>query len=456
MAILKQSTAYSRAILMVDSADHVTGKTGLTLTITASKAGGSFASISPTVTELATGWYKLALTTSHTDTLGDLALHITSTGADPTDICDQVTARILDDLAYPATSGRSMVVDASGLVDANTVKIGPTGSGTAQTARDIGTSVLLSSGTGTGQLSLSSGAVLLQATQTGVTIPTVTNLTNAPGAGDFTSTMKTSIGTAVAASAVASVTGNVGGNVTGSVGSVATGGITASSIAADAIGASELAADAVAEIAAAISIPSAATIADAVWDEATSGHATAGTYGAIVDETHTQAGQMQTAFEVNGDVYDLTTSAVRHVWDVATSGHTTSGTFGEQCKTDIDDILTDTGTTLDGRIPAALVSGRIDANVGAMATDVMTSTALAASAASEIATAVLTTAMTESYATDGATMTLAQACYMLLAVGAEFSISGTTLTCKKVDGSTTAMTFTLDDATNPTSRTRAS
>jgi hypothetical protein len=52
------------------------------------------------------------------------------------------------------------------------------------------------------------------------TTTTATNLSNAPTAGDFTATMKTSIGTAVAASAVASVTGNVGGNVTGSVGSV--------------------------------------------------------------------------------------------------------------------------------------------------------------------------------------------------------------------------------------------
>lgn len=52
------------------------------------------------------------------------------------------------------------------------------------------------------------------------TATTATNLTNAPTAGDFTATMKTSIGTAVAASAVASVTGNVGGNVVGSVGSV--------------------------------------------------------------------------------------------------------------------------------------------------------------------------------------------------------------------------------------------
>lgn len=49
------------------------------------------------------------------------------------------------------------------------------------------------------------------------TVTTAANLTNAPTSGDFTATMKTSIGTAVAASAVASVTGNVGGNVAGNV-----------------------------------------------------------------------------------------------------------------------------------------------------------------------------------------------------------------------------------------------
>jgi hypothetical protein len=41
----------------------------------------------------------------------------------------------------PATAARTLVVDASGLADANTVKVGPTGSGTAQTARDIGADV---------------------------------------------------------------------------------------------------------------------------------------------------------------------------------------------------------------------------------------------------------------------------------------------------------------------------
>jgi hypothetical protein len=54
---------------------------------------------------------------------------------------------------------------------------------TAAILADTGTDgVLLSAGTGAKQISLSSGAVLLQATQTGVTIPTVTTLTNLPDA----------------------------------------------------------------------------------------------------------------------------------------------------------------------------------------------------------------------------------------------------------------------------------
>lgn len=132
-------------------------------------------------------------------------------------------------------------------IGVNVVNLG----GTAQTGRDVGASVLLSAGSGAGQLDFTSGVVkanLAQILGTALTetagqlagafkkffniatpastmdaltlVATATNLTNAPGAGDFTATMKTSIGTAVAASAVASVTGNVGGNVAGSVASV--------------------------------------------------------------------------------------------------------------------------------------------------------------------------------------------------------------------------------------------
>ncbi len=46
----------------------------------------------------------------------------------------------------------------------------------------------------------------------------------------------------------------------------------------------------------------------------------------------------------------------------------------------VDSILVDTGTTLDARIPAALVSGRMDVSVGAMAANVVTATAIASDA----------------------------------------------------------------------------
>lgn len=68
---------------------------------------------------------------------------------------------------------------------------------------------------------------------------------------------------------------------------------------------------------------------------------------------------------------------------------------------------------------------------------------------------ILTTALTEAYAADGAAFTLSQCLFMLWAALSEFAISGTVITAKKLDGTTTAMTFTLDDGTNPTSRTRA-
>jgi hypothetical protein len=125
--------------------------------------------------------------------------------------------------------------------NANTIAV----SGTTQTARDLGASVLLSSGTGTGQISLTSGAVLLQATQTGVTIPTVTTLTNLPS---IPSNWLTAAGIAASAlngkgdwnvgktgyaltatTGLGNQTANITGNLSGSVGSVtgAVGSVTA-------------------------------------------------------------------------------------------------------------------------------------------------------------------------------------------------------------------------------------
>ena len=68
---------------------------------------------------------------------------------------------------------------------------------------------------------------------------------------------------------------------------------------------------------------------------------------------------------------------------------------------------------------------------------------------------IVTTALTESYNTDGSAATLTQLLYLIAQRLTEFSISGTTITVKKLDGTTTAATLTLDDATSPTSSTRA-
>lgn len=94
MALLKQSTAYTRMFLVVQTADHLTGLTGASPTVTVSKAGGAFGAAGGTVTEVSSGFYKIALTTTDTNTVGDLAYHITATSGDATDFVDQITAAV--------------------------------------------------------------------------------------------------------------------------------------------------------------------------------------------------------------------------------------------------------------------------------------------------------------------------------------------------------------------------
>ena len=189
-------------------------------------------------------------------------------------------------------------------------------------------------------------------------------------------------------------------------------------------------------------------------------------------------------------------------WANVGSPSTTVGLSGTTVKT-ATDVETDT-SDIQSRLPAALVSGRIDSSVGAMASGVVTATAIAADAigASELAAdaiteiqsglataaalttvdtvvdaiqaktdllpaspaatgdiptvaQILTTQMTESYAANGVAPTLAQAMFAVQQMLTMFGISGTSLTVKKLDGATTAFVVTLDNATNPTAATRA-
>lgn len=100
-----------------------------------------------TITNVATGSYK-AQVTLPTLAVGDVVdLEISAT-------VSSVSAK-----GVIWSDTKDLVIDSAGLVDSTTVKAGPSGAATAQTARDLGASVLLSVGTGTGQVNLSSGKV---------------------------------------------------------------------------------------------------------------------------------------------------------------------------------------------------------------------------------------------------------------------------------------------------------
>lgn len=107
-----------------------------------SKDGGAFANLNtlPAVDPASGRGVKVTVSAAEMTCDNVQILFVDAAGAEWYDlqVAIQPQVRSIADLAYPATSGRSMVVDASGLVDANAVKVGPSGSGTAQTARDVG------------------------------------------------------------------------------------------------------------------------------------------------------------------------------------------------------------------------------------------------------------------------------------------------------------------------------
>ncbi|MBF8258367.1 MAG: hypothetical protein HW377_741, partial [Actinobacteria bacterium] len=169
-------------------------------------------------------------------------------------------------------------------------------------------------------------------------------------------------------------------------------------------------------------VPTAAVVADAVWDEVVTGHDGAGkagaqlwtdidaiavdvagldgaamrgtdsaalasvcTEGRLSELDAITAGKMAYVADVIAvDVAGLDGAAMRGTDSAALASVCTEGRLAEldaaNLPTTTDSILTDTGTTLDGRIPAALVGGRMDSNASAIAGVSAAATNLAASA----------------------------------------------------------------------------
>lgn len=243
---------------------------------------------------------------------------------------------------------------------------------------------------------------------------------------------------------------NAAPNVT--VTAMSAGVITASVIATDAIGAAELAADAVSEIAAAVAAPTAAAIADAVWDEGQGGHTSTATFGQIlqplgaatatagsastitlavgssaVDDWYngliifitsgtgslqarritdyvgsTRVATVQPNWNTNpasGSVYTimpsgadlLATDAVQSIWDRATSALTTSGSIGKLLVDNINVALSTIAGYIDTEV-AAIKSKTDNLPASPAATSDIPSAATNAAAVWDRLTSALTTA----------------------------------------------------------------
>lgn len=204
----------------------------------------------------------------------------------------------------------------------------------------------------------------------------------------------------------------------------------------------------IASIIAAIDTEVAAILADT--DELQTDWANGGRLDLLLDATLADTNELQGDW-TNGGRLDLIIDSILDDTDLIDDG--TSGLA--KIATDVAAILVDTGTTLDGKLntiddfldtEVAAILAAVDTEVAAILVD--TGTDIPATLA-----ALFTTALTESYRGTGATGTVSQLLYELLANLVEHANTGTTRTAKKLDGSTTAKTYTYDDDTNPTSIT---
>lgn len=150
--LLRQSTAGQEILLgpFLDDTDGKTAETALTISNTDIKLWKEGATTeanknSGGATHIASGRYYAVLDATDTNTLGKLEVNVHESGALPVR---------REFMVLPANVYDSLVLGTDNL-QVDTTQIG----GTSQTARDIGASVLLSPGTGTGQVSLSSGAI---------------------------------------------------------------------------------------------------------------------------------------------------------------------------------------------------------------------------------------------------------------------------------------------------------
>ena len=153
---IPQSTTFLCVFKAYLASDHVTEATGKTIAITISKNGGAFGNPNAgatNATEISSGWYKVSLDTTDTGTVGPLAIRGAVATIDDVGVLVQVVKA--------TNGGLTALPDTACTTNASLVTAG---TGTSQISVSSG-QVILQAGTGTGQLDFTSGVVKANVTQ---------------------------------------------------------------------------------------------------------------------------------------------------------------------------------------------------------------------------------------------------------------------------------------------------
>jgi len=423
---IPQSVSYLVVFRAFLTSDGKTPATGKTIAITISKNGGAFGN--PNVgalnaTEISSGFYKFQLDTTDCNTIGPLAWRgAEATINDAGDVLTIIAAQTLSQFAaavwQDAVAGDFTVAGSIGKSLFTSGNAPGAASGLALVGSNMGT---VSSVTGSVGSVVGGVTVTTNNDKTGYTLtvtpPTAAQVATAvwqdATAGDFT------VANSVGKSLYNAFTANTSVYTAAALANAPTGG-----------GAT------------------AAQIATAVWQDAT-------------------AGDFTVANSIGKALY------INNVAPGGAGGHAIVGSNMGTCTSVTGAVGSVTGNVGGnvvgsvGSVVAAVVLPAIPANwitPAGIATNAIDADALAADAIAEIVAAMptaptvaqmWTTVLTESYRGTNAPGSAAQLLHEILQNITEFGIVGTTKTVRKFDGTTTAKTYTLNNATKPTDITEA-
>ncbi|MCK5642177.1 MAG: hypothetical protein KAJ19_15335, partial [Gammaproteobacteria bacterium] len=129
MREIKQNTDANVKLFLTDETDHIAGLPGLTLAVELCKdTDSSFSTItsSASASDVGNGWYNINLTSvnNHTNTIGDLIVRATASGADSAERLLNVVENIEVDTYTAVGSMETTLQTEHGLLSSGIANIG--------------------------------------------------------------------------------------------------------------------------------------------------------------------------------------------------------------------------------------------------------------------------------------------------------------------------------------------